>query len=212
MIRLVIIGKDAGALKQFGNHNFALPGFSGLVSPVLIDNSIHQMPLSRIANSYLDPCAHPVFGLVHADVLFDSPMARMNGQRFRPDLEILQEVAMAGRVCGIVGADLLPQRYWWGHSLPEGVEHPVSCLDGCSIFFRADLDLHFDEQTFDGFHCHVEDLCLQAHMRGIPVVVPAVKTDHAGRSTYDPAWQKQYAEYKHKLCQKWDGKLVFQTT
>lgn len=199
-------------IEGFRNHNYPLPGFK-LAHPICVDNSILKRPLSEIANVILGECRTPVFGLVHADVFFDSPMARVAdpAKVFRPDLEILAECALAGKVCGIVGADLLPQRYWWGHSLPDGAEHPVSCLDGSSIFFRTDLGLQFDEVTFDGFHCHVEDLCLQAHARRISVVVPAVKTDHAGRSTYDPGWQAQYRVYRQRLAEKWNG-TVYQTT
>jgi hypothetical protein len=208
---LVVVGKDKEATRAWVDHNAErLPDFVG----VAIIENLEQRPLSAIGNSFLtSPLCTDVFGLIHADVFFDSPLAKVSDitKQFAPDLEILYRTAKDGKVCGIVGAAMDAQRYWWGHSLPDGTEHPVSCLDGSTVFFRRDLGLRFDEGAFDGFHCHVEDLCLQAHAKGIPVVVPAVKADHVGRSTYEPAWQVDYAMYKGRLNEKWAGK-EFQTT
>ena len=95
--------------------------------------------------------------------------------------------------------------------MPRRVRWPVSCLDGCSVFFHRDLGLRFDEATFDGFHCHVEDLCLQAHARGIPVVVPSLKADHVGRNKDMVTWMADYRKYKERLTEKWKG-IVFATT
>lgn len=215
-LKLLAIGKDWAQIRSFREQHEERGSFAE-VHDVWTYLNKNSKSLSNIANSFLflsKPRPGQVFGLVHCDTLFDSPLYRINRPEaafWKRDLEILTECAMSGKVCGIVGADLSAQRYWWGHSLPHGTEHPVSCLDGCSVFFRRDLGLRFDEETFDGFHCHVEDLCLQAHAKGIPVVVPAVKADHVGQSTFDPAWQADYARYKQKLNEKWKG-VVFQTT
>ena len=58
------------------------------------------------------------------------------------------------------------------------------------MFFRRDSGLWFDAVNFDGFHMHVEDLCMQAHAKGIPVLVPpasastSCSTPFAGKVGY----------------------------
>ena len=139
-----------------------------------------------------------VIGLCHADCSF-GPGA----------LESFAVCAAAGNVCGIVGIDL-DRNYRWSNGGERG-PGPVSTLDSCCVFLRADLGLRFDEVTFDGLHCHVEDLCLQAHARGIPVVVPAASASHVGESTFNPEWQAEYRVYRERLARKWEG-TRFETT
>jgi hypothetical protein len=88
---------------------------------------------------------------------------------------------------------------------------PVSTLDSSCIFFRTDLGLRFDAATFDGFHCHGEDICLQAQSRGIPVFVPAANAWHACADTNGPDWGKERDVYYRRLKAKWPG-LDFVTT
>jgi hypothetical protein len=155
-------------------------------------------PLSVLANRELNRYESEVFGLCHADVVFG-----------RGALEAFIVEAMRGAVCGIVGADLtgaLQCCYTAGRAVPSD----VSTLDGMAVFFRADLGLSFDEQTFDGFHCHVEDLCLQAHARGIPVTVPAADAHHRNH-TQSQAWLADYQMYRKRLAEKWKD-TVFRTT
>jgi hypothetical protein len=143
----------------------------------------------------VDRMHRTVIGLCHADVSF-GPGA----------LQLFTSAAMDGNVVGIVGVDL-QRTYRWSKDNPG----PVSTLDSCSVFFRRDLGLRFDEQTFDGFHCHVEDLCLQAQARGIPILVPPAQAWHVGQSTNNPAWQADYAKYRARLAMKWRG-VRFETT
>lgn len=152
-------------------------------------------PLSKIGNLILDRQVGTVIGICHADTSF-GPGA----------LETFAEAALDGSVVGIVGVDL--QRvYHWSKDNPG----QVSTLDSCSVFFRRDLGLRFDEQTFDGLHCHVEDLCLQAQAKRIPVIVPAAQASHIGQSTDNPQWQGDYAKYRARLAMKWRG-VRFETT
>jgi hypothetical protein len=70
---------------------------------------------------------------------------------------------------------------------------------------RTDSGVNFDEQTFDTFHCCVEDVCISATKKGIRIVVPDVKADHLGtRGTRhkNPAWGEVYASYRQKLVEK----------
>jgi hypothetical protein len=162
----------------------------------------HGESLAAIGNRFLDAAATPVFGLLHADVYLGAGA-----------LETFTAMAANGFVTGIVGIDL-DRHYRWCHNTElqvqsdgaiEDVPGPVSTLDSCSVFFRRDSGLRFDEQTFDGFHCHVEDLCLEAHARGIPVVVPPAEATHSGLSTFDSSWQAQNRIYRQRLKRKWSG-------
>jgi hypothetical protein len=205
-ITLVVVGKDVAATAAWFQRQNSL-AMREYAHVVLVAN-YPAKSLSRIGNGYLDEYMphypSPVFGMIHADTFF--------GIKYpNPDLRILYDCAMLGNVCGIVGADTSVQRYWWGHSLPYGTEHMVSTLDGCAVFFRRDLGLRFDEAIFTGLHCHVEDLCLQAHARGIPVIVPSVKATHTGESTVDPAWQEGYARWRKVLVEKWKDQEVVTT-
>ena len=138
-----------------------------------------------------------VVGACHADTTF-APGA----------LSIFARAAAAGAVVGLVGRaegeHANGQGYIWSRDITE--ETPVSCLDGCSIFLRRNSGLRFDEETFSGWHCNTEDLCLQAHERGIPVVVPPADAYHHSSSTgsyLNPEWQAMYWATREKLVAKW---------
>jgi metal-sulfur cluster biosynthetic enzyme len=72
------------------------------------------------------------------------------------------------------------------------------------VFFRRDIGLRFDESTFTSFHCHVEDLCMQAKQRGMPVIVPFADATHASEMP-SPAWRADYMTYRARLASKWRG-------
>ena len=151
------------------------------------------VPLSRIANYVRDRVRGLIFGMVHADVVF-GPGA----------LNVFVREAFAGHVCGVVGMnpDLpYPESYVWSNKNPG----PVSTLDSASVFFRRDLDLRFDEETFDSFHLHVEDFCIQAAQRDIPVVVPAADAYHDSCEVNGQPWLVQYGIYRQRLSEKWPG-------
>lgn len=171
-----------------------------------VDCELHLIPnedraTAIIANEVLAKTTREVFGLVHPDTTF-GPGA----------LEAFYNSAMAGRVCGIVGinpAFTFPLNYVWCNSNPG----PVSALDDCSVFFRRDSGLTFDEVTFTAWSAHVPDLCLQAQARGIPIVVPAADATHVGtryfvnHAYHYAKWEVQLA----KLKAKWSGVTVVTT-
>ena len=189
-LTLLVIGKDYEAVK-----GFKAPGANVLIRVA----NVKSEPLSVIANRHLNVCTTPVFGLCHADVAF-GPGA----------LEAFTTEALLGRVCGIAGA-LSSGAYCCCYALtPLLRAAEVSTLDGMAVFLRPDMGLRFDEQTFDGFHCHVEDLCLQAHERGYRVTVPAADAHHVNHEQ-TKAWQDDYRKYRAKLAEKWKG-TEFRTT
>lgn len=198
---LLVIGKDSAALSKFDMTNL------GGVTLVAQKNP-DRRSLAAIANEVIGSGNHiEVFGLSHTDVVF-GPGA----------IAALVCVAWNGRVAGIVGRDLQgafrccsrPEQYDRGAGQLFTGPGLVSTLDSMAVFFRPDSGLRFDAATFDGLHCHVEDLCLQAHTRGIPVVVPAADAYHVDHEITE-AWKAEYQEYCARLAAKWVG-TEFQTT
>jgi hypothetical protein len=198
VLSLVVTGKNHADLDAFIASNL---GLLDAVSELrlVVPGALGQ---ARVGNHAKATALGDVVGLVHSDVSFQSG-----------DLGVLEEAARKA-VAGIVGARLLePEEQWdrkftWGKSLERTTE--VSTLDGCSVFFRKDLPVSFDE-SFQGWHCVVEDFCLSAKRAGMPVVVAPVKASHQGGSTFDPSWQRQYAVGKEHLLRKWSG-TRFETT
>ena len=190
-LRLIVIGKDPESISTFDSTHM------GTCEPIFVANILNQ-PLSQIANRFLHVTNHdagyPVFGLVHADTYF-GPGA----------LATFTRCALDSTICGIVGREPTPEySNCWCTTNPG----PVMTLDSCSIFFRRDLGLEFDEQTFDGHHCHVEDLCLQACSLNIPVMVPRADATHNGIGhDWSSPWMQDYARYRKLLDYKWRSKF-----
>lgn len=185
-LTLVVVAKNAEDMRNF-SQEYVSPG-----EAILVINTDHR-PLSVIGNHYLAAARGSVFGMVHADVLFGAGA-----------LEILCATAEAGAVCGVVGFNPMfqyPESYIHANKNPNS----VSTLDSASVFFRRDIGIKFDSQTFDGFHLHVEDLCLQAGQRGIPVVVPAADCFHNAADVNGKQWHDDWKVYRRRLDQKWPG-------
>ena len=176
---------------------------------VIINPKARFGGMGAIANRVLDRTACDVVGLIHADTTWGLG-----------DIDRLAGVVVGGNVAGIVGCALEPQPYTtnnnglhhivWGHKIPDDREIDVSTLDACTIFLRHDMGVRFDTQTFDMFHCCVEDVCLTAAKNGARILVPNVKADHIGTNRA-PVWGHEYARYRQKLVEKHRG-TFFRTT
>jgi hypothetical protein len=200
---LVVIAKNSKDMTGF--HRDYTYEVSDLVSVINYRNE----GLASIANRYLYTSKSDVFGLCHADTYFNDG-----------SLRIFHDCSVGGAVCGVVGqADRFkdPHSIVWSHQWGSPSESqlesgwprsttgpcPVSTLDCCGIFFPRLSGLKFDEVTFDSFHCHAEDLCLQAHNYGMRVVVPAAKTGHGSPVPNDSNWGAQRDVYYGRLKAKW---------
>lgn len=194
-LTLVVVGKD-----QTSCAAFRVASVTDGATLELVDNR-NNLPLSVIGNLYLNK-AHGVVGVVHADTIFHDGA-----------LESFCADAKSGKVCGIVGRDY-GGLYRWCFVEEDGpiTGKPgrVCTLDSCSVFLRTDLGLRFDEKTFDSFHCHVEDICMQANERKIPVVVSRANATHASQIP-SPAWTAHYQPYRAKLQAKWAGRQLWTT-
>ena len=213
-LTLCVVAANLEDLQAFNTRYISVePGFT--VGMVPIANLDHES-LASIGNRYRMCNDSPVFGLCHADMEFGPG-----------SLQAFYDCAMTGAVCGACGRSFsycdASQGYpgdtsyvWskdWGHpnerqlrnGYPANPTGPcaVSTLDSSCIFFPTNLGLGFDAATFDGFHCHGEDLCLQAQSRGIPVVVPAANAWHASPDKNGPNWGKERDVYLHKMKAKW---------
>jgi len=186
-----VVGADAS---DFAGFEYGAE--AGTVQVVKVAN-VYRSSQAAIGNRHIQASESPVFGLCHADCSF-GPGA----------LAEFTRVALEGQVCGIVGIDR-HRNYRWAKDVNEIT--PISTLDSCSVFFRRDSGLRFDDAIFDGLHCHVEDLCLQAQAKGITVSVPKAQASHAGQSTFNPAWRAEYEIYRTRLAEKWHG-VRFETT
>ncbi len=208
-LTLVVIAKNNEDMGAFKDTNPNLAGYDGVVNR-------RRRSLASIANGHLDTSNQAVFGLCHADMVFKDG-----------SLQAFYDCAMTGAVCGACGRSFRYQDAWkwaggdssyvwskdWGRPTVRQLDAgypanpngpcPVSTLDSSCIFFRRDLGIRFDEATFDGFHCHGEDICLQAQARGIPVLVPAADAWHACPDVNGPNWGKERDVYYRKLKAKW---------
>ena len=196
-LTLLVIAKDQSDLNGFDETHIA--------PPVRLFRYINARghPLAAVANCYLDlnlKLNGPhIFGLVHADMTIGPGS--------------IEAYSDAAESCAIVGAcgralDPWPEPpaginpgYHWSKWNP-GV---VSTLDSSCVFFRTDLGLRFDEETFDGFHLHVEDLCIQASQKGYPVLVPKADAVHSSPDKNGSTWYTDRDRYLRRLITKWPG-------
>lgn len=186
-LTLAVIGKNDADIYAFNRENM------GDATLILVVNDGNK-PLSSIGNRYLKECSTPVFGFAHADTGF-GPGA----------LESFVACSLDGNVCGIVGRTMDLNYHWCSGTTDTDGPAEVSTLDSSSVFFLPKSGLCFDTKTFDGFHCHVEDLCLQARQQGMRVVVPKANASHAGGSNGDK-WNSDYFRYVEILRRKWANK------
>ena len=202
-LSLIVVGKRGSELGEFSERN---PAVSLHASEVVLLNNERmryggQGAIWNRATAQR-PAVNQVVGLVHADTLL-SPAFLANAEA----------AAKRGFVVGLVGRDL-EDRYVWAHQI--GQITPVSTLDGCSLFVSVETVLQFnlsmDTETFDSFHCSVEDFCLQAQVCANveSVVVPGM-AGHEGKSTFDDAWRREYAKYRMRLQVKY-ADTIFKTT
>jgi hypothetical protein len=166
-------------------------------------NSDNHYRLAKFYNHVLDAAKHDRILLCHPDIEF-SPDTLLRMSRLfddRPE-------------CGAVGlvGTTLARRFIWSGSQRQ--PKSVSTLDSCAIMVDRRQNLRFDEQTFDGFHCVVEDYCLQAQCTGRSVCVAApIPFAHWNGSCLDHVqpnkvvvsrtWNADFHGYFAKLERKW---------
>ena len=92
--------------------------------------------------------------------------------------------------------------YVWGHCIAEPTA--VCAVDACCLVVDTTQGLRFDERTFDGFHCHVEDYCMQCHAAGLGVFVAPSSLEHASATfAREGCRWGAYPKYRKRLDRKW---------
>jgi hypothetical protein len=139
----------------------------------------------------------PVRIFLHADVTFPADFA----SRMLAAVELLRGRGVEWGALGAVGRSWEGE-YVWGNEIDEPTE--VCTLDSCCIAIDTTDRMTFDQRTFDGYHCFVEDYCMQCHAAGRGVLVVPVPLGHAG-ATYarEGSQWGRYPAYRKRLLKKW---------
>lgn len=144
--------------------------------------------------------------IVHPDVSFPPDFAVRIGLAIAE----LEEAGAAWGALGAVGRSWEGE-YVWGHEIDA--PRAVCTLDACCVVVDTRHGIAFDELTFDGFHCHVEDYCLQCHADGRGVFVVPLGLEHASATfaSHGSQWG-DYPEYRRRLTRKWGARFPTLTT
>ena len=101
--------------------------------------------------------------------------------------------------------------YVWCHEVDTPTA--VCTLDSCFLVTRNVLQLRFDSDRFDEFHCFVEDYCLQCHDSGLGVWVVPAQVHHEGVTfAREGSRWGQYDRYRKRLDRKWRRRFPDFTT
>jgi hypothetical protein len=169
-------------------------------------NADNHIRLARYYNRVLDSARHDRILFCHPDIEFPpGALSQMCG---------LFDARLRCGAVGVVGISLGGRCLWSGsYCKPK----QVSTLDSCAIMVDRRQGFRFDEQTFDGFHCVVEDYCLQVEDQGYGSYVAApfpcahwgaTLLENAGRCE---AWMSDFLEYSQRLERKWPRRLYCTT-
>lgn len=135
--------------------------------------------------------------VLHPDVRFPPDFAN----RLRWAIDALHAAGVRWGALGTVGR-AWDGSYVWGHEI--GQPTPVCAVDACCLVVDTSHALRFDERTFDGFHCHVEDYCMQCHAAELGVfVVPSVLEHASATFAREGSQWGSYATYRRRLDRKW---------
>lgn len=196
-IALLVIGKSDAEIQWFKNQS---PHVEREARTALVANPNMKFGgMAAIANPFLGAATEDVVGVVHADTIFAPE-----------NLQVFARTAVDHNcITGIVGRRAPdPNERFSGYVWCHTGGGPVSTLDSCSIFFQRSQKFRFDGETFDSFHCVVEDICLQAQMRGISAKVPAAQAGHASAAN-NAQWAAKFWEYRAKLTAKYPGVIFY---
>lgn len=122
----------------------------------------------------------------------------------------LDELSVRWGALGTVGRSW-QGAYVWGHEVAAPTE--VCTVDACCIVIDTRHRMSFDEQTFDGLHCYVEDYCMQCHSAGLGVFVIPSQLEHASATfAREGSRWGAYPKYRNRLARKWRREFPGLTT
>lgn len=161
-------------------------------------------------NELIDKSKSNILILTHQDVSFSSDLL----ERIQLTIDSVKDWG----VLAMVGAAENGVCVW--SRMHDSFE--ISSSDCCFIVINKEHGVRFDEETFDDFHCYVEDYCAQVREKtGLPtrtILTFATEASPYAVEPYPtwlshhsvtvnkrgPAWGK-YWEYRKKLEDKWPG-------
>lgn len=179
---------------------------------VSIDNRDNKYTSAAAAlNHGADIARGDIFFFIHQDVEF-------------VDFETIDRIiryATEGKVVGVAGKDFTGEFYsniYHGEHkeifdmMPTDVEYvEVMCCDECLIAMSREVYKilrGFDEIHFDGWHFYGVDICVDAVLRGIGVVVVRSGFWHKSEGTKDKVWLK-YQDVISKKYRKTKLKALY---
>jgi len=172
--------------------------------------SIHNMIImepdtspARIYNRILEATPARYVCFIHSDVT-------CNGL----EAAIMKTIAeYPGHILCAVGVDG-PQGYKW--SKADTVSRLITG-DSCCVVIDKEMGLMFDDKTFNGFHCYVEDICMQAGkvstilidafdgLNPLPAYPDKYVIHHSHTLRRSGAAWGDYWKYRALLETKWPG-------
>lgn len=192
-VAMLVIGKSDEEIAEFKTKS---PHVEQEARLVYVSNPGRRHgATAAIANPFFDAATEDVLSVVHADTTF-APGA----------IGVFARAAIDNdAVTGIVGRiKPMPEDPLMGYTWCHAGGGFVSTLDSCSVFMRRTWGLRIDGATFDDFHCVIEDLCMQARVRGLRVFVPNAQAGHVGTAV-EPAWNDNFWRYRQRLLDKYPG-------
>lgn len=162
------------------------------------DVKIHTMNWAYILQNHLDVPGTGVVGLAGAH-LVPSAVTSWGFSPFQ-SMNYLQRII----------PDKPPQHFYVNFCKTEKSSTHVIAIDGFFIAANKSLFnlIHFDANTFSGFHCYDIDLSLQSHALGLNnKVIFDILIEHFSKGFFDRKWL-----YSSKLLfHKWINQLPFTT-
>ena len=222
MISIIICSRESDIPEGLKNNIRETVGLE--YELIIVDNKQHHQSIFKAYNYGVDRARYDTLCFLHDDILFHTPKW---GEVVLDQLNY-PFVGLIG-VAGGVLAPRVPVQWNFGmhfvhvlqykkrlgtSKLLEGASfnnssfQPVVSLDGVFMACKKELfkTIRFDEQSFNGFHCYDQDICLQAYLKGFENrVVNNLLLEHFSEGKLDRNW----VECQLILWRKWRTKLPF---
>ncbi len=178
---------------------------------VMIDNTAGRFPSAASAYNYA--ISHlsneiEVVILCHQDIIFlDHSVSDIYNLCIENKRTLFGAAGVKNEGHGgeerIISSMAVVQEGWNFKTLEKGTVQEVFTLDECLIAGNRQIfrELTFDEYVCDGWHLYVAEVCMQCHIKHIPVLVYDANIVHLSGGNTDPSF---YACEK-KLVKKYRG-------
>lgn len=159
--------------------------------------------LGRQYNYWIDNSSERFLLFCHPDVEFsDDALGLITSELSKNDI---------GGV-GVVGVCSELNQVWGNGA--KFVNNDILCFDSCFFAIDKEKGFRFDDSTFDGLHCVVEDYCYQLRDNSLKLsCIPVKKFVHHSDTVVSKGFRwGNYDFYRAKLNDKWKNKMLVVTT